>query len=170
MGGLYPIISYQEKYISKKTKVCIFISKLKSILLYVCETWRLTKQITDMLQRFINRCLRRIINIKWPESNSNEDLWTVTNQQPIYIQIKKRKWNWIGHTLRKPTGAVEKTELDWNPQGARRCGRSRKTWKKTVKEEAREAGKTYEVKTLATNRTGWRSFTEALCSGRRYRN
>jgi hypothetical protein len=25
---------------------------------------------------------------------------------------KKRKWNWIGHTLRKETGAIEKTALD----------------------------------------------------------
>jgi hypothetical protein len=32
-------------------------------------------------------------------------------------QIKRRKWNWIGHTLRKAAGATEKTALDWNPQG-----------------------------------------------------
>jgi hypothetical protein len=32
---------------------------------------------------------------------SNENLWAVTNQQPIGNQIKERKWRWIGHTLRK---------------------------------------------------------------------
>jgi hypothetical protein len=26
----------------------------------------------------------------------------------IDIQIKKRQWGWIGHTLRKPAGAIEK--------------------------------------------------------------
>ena len=30
---------------------------------------------------------------------------------------KKREF---GHTLRKETGAIEKTALDWNPQGYRR--------------------------------------------------
>jgi hypothetical protein len=65
-----------------------------------------------------------------PETVLNEDLWTVTNQQPIVVQIKKRKWKWISHTLKKPTGAVEKTALDWNTQGAHRCGRPRKTWRK----------------------------------------
>jgi hypothetical protein len=115
-------------------------------------------------------CLRRIINIRWPETISNEDPWTVTNQQPIVVQIKERKWNWIRHTLRKPTEAVEKIALDWNPQGARRCSRPRKTWRKTVEEEAREAGKTWnEVKWLTANRTRWRSFTDALCSRRSYR-
>jgi hypothetical protein len=31
------------------------------------------------------------------------------------IQIKRRKWNWIGPTLHKEAGAIEKTSLDWNP-------------------------------------------------------
>jgi hypothetical protein len=104
------------------------------------------------------------MNIRYPENISDEDLWTATNQQPIDADIKKRKWNWIGHTLRKPTGAVEKTALDWNPRGARRCGRSTKTSRKTVEEEAREAGKTWnEVKRLPTNRTRWSGLTDALC-------
>jgi hypothetical protein len=30
---------------------------------------------------------------------------------------KKKKWNWIGDTLRKKAGAIQKTALDWNPQG-----------------------------------------------------
>jgi len=41
---------------------------------------------------------------------------------------KKMELDWIGHTLRKETGAIEKTALDWNPQGYRRRGRPKKTW------------------------------------------
>ena len=40
------------------------------------------------------------------------------------------------HTLRKPEGTTEKEALGWNPQEARRRGRARKTWKRTVREEA----------------------------------
>ena len=29
---------------------------------------------------------------------------------------KRRKFNWIGHTLCEETGAIEKTTFDWNPQ------------------------------------------------------
>jgi hypothetical protein len=68
------------------------------------------------------------------------------------IQIKKRKWRWIGHTLRKPAGATEKAALDWNPQGATRRERPRKTWR-TTEEEITEMGKTWrEVKALANQR------------------
>jgi hypothetical protein len=66
---------------------------------------------------------------------------------------------------RKTEGAIERAALDWNPQGARRRGRPRKTWKKTVEEESAEMGKTWkEVKRSAKNRTRWRCFTDALCS------
>ena len=59
------------------------------------------------------------MNIKWTDKITNEELWRITKQKSIEIQIKRRKWNWIGHILRKEAGTVEKTALDWNPQGYR---------------------------------------------------
>jgi hypothetical protein len=60
---------------------------------------------------------------------------------------------------------IEKDELDWNSQGARRRGRPRKTRRSTIEEEITEMGKTWsEVKALANQRKRWRSFTGALCS------
>jgi hypothetical protein len=58
------------------------------------------------LQTFINKCLRQIINIKWTGKITNEELWRNTELKPIEIKIKRRKWNWIGHTLRKEAGAI----------------------------------------------------------------
>jgi hypothetical protein len=60
-----------------------------------------------------------------------------------------------------------KNALTWNPQGARRNGRPRKTWRKTTEEEITEMGKTWrEAKPLANQRRRWSSFTGALCSTR----
>jgi len=53
---------------------------------------------------------------------------TMENHSTEANQIKRRKRNWIGHTLRKEAGAVEKTALDWNPQRCRRRGRLKRTW------------------------------------------
>jgi hypothetical protein len=89
---------------------------VKSVL-YACETWKTTNQITRRLQTVINKCLRRITNIKWTDKITNEELWRITKQKPIEIQIKRRKRNRIGHTLRKEAREIEKTALDWNPQG-----------------------------------------------------
>ncbi|XP_039291079.1 uncharacterized protein LOC120352855 [Nilaparvata lugens] len=84
---------------------------------------------------------------------------------------KRRKWRWIGHTLRKEEGAIEKDALDWNPQGHRARGRPKITWKRTIQTEIGKAGKTWlEVKALARDRVGWRTFSEALCSSRSDRN
>jgi hypothetical protein len=37
-----------------------------------------------------------------PEHVSNQELWRRAQQAPIEEEILKRKWRWIGHTLRKP--------------------------------------------------------------------
>jgi hypothetical protein len=34
---------------------------------------------------------------------SNDELWRRTEETQVSTQIKRRKWNWIGHTLRKGT-------------------------------------------------------------------
>jgi hypothetical protein len=78
------------------------------------------------------------MNIKWIDRITNEELWRITQQKPIENQTKRRKWNWTVHTLRKEVGAIEKTVLDWNPQGYRRRGRPKKTWRRTIEDEIEE--------------------------------
>ncbi|KAJ4438357.1 hypothetical protein ANN_14299 [Periplaneta americana] len=106
-----------------------------------------------------------VINIPMNLIATNEELWRRTNQSQICYQIKQRKLNWIRHTLRKPDGATEKTAIDWNPQGVRKRGRPRKTWKQSIEEEVERYGKSWkEVKWMAGDRVRWRNFTAALCS------
>lgn len=101
-----------------------------------------------------------------PEVVFNKGLTTATKEEPVDIQIKKRKQEPLGHTLRKAQDAVEKQVTSWNPQGQRRRGRPRETWKRTVEAEVKEAGnRRREVKASAANRVHWRSLTEALYSG-----
>jgi len=72
------------------------------------------------------------LNIHWPEVISNEDLWRMTEETEISVQIKRWKWNWIGHTLRKGNGAIEREALDLNPQGKRRSERPKDSWRRSV--------------------------------------
>jgi len=48
------------------------------------------------------------MNIKWTDKITNEELWRITHQNLTDNQRKRRKWNWIGHTLRKGIGLIEK--------------------------------------------------------------
>ncbi|KAJ8364105.1 hypothetical protein SKAU_G00129360 [Synaphobranchus kaupii] len=126
-----------------------------AVLLYGSETWRVTNITTNKLQTFINRCLRHILNIRWPEKISNANLWERTNQNPISQDVKKQKWGWIGHTLRKPAD-VTRQALDWNPQGKRRVGRPKQTWRRSVDSEAKTTGLTWtQLKKTTQNRVHW---------------
>nr|KAG5708273.1 hypothetical protein BaRGS_021207 [Batillaria attramentaria] len=121
---------WRSTALSLRNKIRIFNSNVKSVLLYGSETWRTTKTGSHRLQTFINRCLRNILNIRYPLVITNQDLWERTRQVPIEQEIKKRKWGWIGHTLRKPTSNVTRQSLDWNPQGKRKVGRPKQTWRR----------------------------------------
>jgi hypothetical protein len=105
------------------------------------------------------------MNIKWTDKITNEELWRITKQKSIEIQIKRRKLNWIGHTLRKEAGAIEKTALDWRPLGYRRRGRPKRTWRRTTEDEIIITGRSWnEVKGIAGDRNAWKLFVDTLCS------
>lgn len=156
---------WNSTQLTRNLKIRFFKSNCISVLLYGCETWKMTSEIENQIQVFVNRCLRRILRIRWPEVISNEELWSTTRCERMKTVIKRRKWNWIGHTIRRPVGDIAKTALDWNPQGTRKRGRPKITWRRTVVNEASAAGKEWsEVKALASNRVRWRLFVDALCS------
>ncbi|XP_039301316.1 uncharacterized protein LOC120356459 [Nilaparvata lugens] len=62
-----------------------------------------------MLQVFVNRCLRRIMGIRWPEVISNEALWEYTCQDPIQMQIKRRNGDGLGTLCARKKVPLEKT-------------------------------------------------------------
>jgi len=64
----------------------------------------------------VGKVLRRIRNIKWTDKITNEELWRITTQKPIEIQIKRREWHWIGHTLREEAEAI-KTRIGLGSSG-----------------------------------------------------
>ena len=117
-GMLRPI--WRSTALTTKTKLRIFGSNVKAVLLYGSETWRLTKGLKQKLQVFINKSLRNIL-----------ELWRQTGQRPIEQELRQRAWGWIGYTLRRPDGHVVKRALGWNPQGKRKRGRPQHTWRRT---------------------------------------
>ena len=57
------------------TKLRIFASNVKAVLLHGSETLRLTKGLKQKLQVFINKSLRIILRIWWPRGICNEEFW-----------------------------------------------------------------------------------------------
>ena len=111
-------------------------------------------------------CLRRILNIRWPEKISNKELWQKTNQPPVEEELKRRKWRWIGHTLRKPKHNITRQALQWNPQGKRGRGRPPiNTWRRDfIAEMEIEGNRWQDLERKAQNRTRWRTVVSGLCT------
>jgi endonuclease/exonuclease/phosphatase family metal-dependent hydrolase len=155
---------------SNMTKMNIFKACVVSVLLYGCETWLVTEHIKNKIQVFVNRCLRRIFRIFWPRKMRNERLWQLANMKEVNMQVRKRKFGWIGHTLRKDPSEIPHRALVYNPQGSRKRGRPKNSWRRSTLAEANmaEAGQNYgslwDLRDLAARRTRWRNFIEGLCS------
>ena len=138
------------------------------MLLYGSETWQSMQKTLKRIQTFINKCLHRILHLKWSYKVSNTILGKWTKQLPIENEIKKRKWRWIGHTLRQPPETITCQVITWNPQ---RRGRPRVTWQRDTERETKEIGYTRrEMERMATDRQQWHCLVDGLCSQRANRH
>ena len=131
----------------------------------LCETWWTTQTMQRKIQTFFNTCLRRIYKIQWQEKIRNEELWERAGQEPVAKQILRRKWGWIGHTLRKPASSTTRQALTWNLQGKRKRGRPRNSWRRDTEAELKQQGTNWSGMTRAAqNRVRWRGVVDGLCS------
>jgi hypothetical protein len=84
--------------------------------------------------------------------NCSYIFWKATVQEDIKLEISKRKFGWIGHTLKKDNGEVPKSALQWNAQGSRKRGRPKRSWSRSV---MKEAGRSWnELMFLAADKSG----------------
>ncbi|KAI0231346.1 hypothetical protein LSAT2_018330 [Lamellibrachia satsuma] len=158
---------WKSKVIGETTKIRLFNTNVKSVLLYGAETWRINKTTLKRIQTFVNHCLRRILRIHWMDRVSNKDLWDRTHQAQIEIEILKRRWGWLGHTLRKPTTNITRQVLTWNPQGKRKRGRPKNTWRRDLEADIKQTGKGWQqLERIAQDRRRWRNVVDGLCSRR----
>ncbi|XP_068713228.1 uncharacterized protein [Montipora foliosa] len=128
---------------------------------------RQTRYIQQRIHTFFNTCLRRIFNVRWPEKIRNEDLWERAGQKPVVKQIMRRRWGWIGHTLRKPASITTRQALTWNPQGKRKRGRPRNSWSRDTEAVMKQKGSNWTgLAREAQNRVRWRGVVDGLCSTR----
>ena len=52
---------WKSKVIGKTTKIRLFNTHIKYVMLYGSETWRMKKTTLKRIQTFVNQCLRNII-------------------------------------------------------------------------------------------------------------
>ena len=74
---------------------------------------------------------------------------------------------WIGHTLRKPASTITRQALTWNPQGKRKRGHPRNTWRRDLQTDIKRTGYSWrELGKKAQDRRLWKTVVNGLCPRR----
>lgn len=173
----------QNRNVSLKTKIRIYTTFVQSIFLYNSELWTLTGKLEKDIDIFQRKGLRSIMNIRWPDKISNEDLYEKTNQRPWSEIIRQRRLSWFGHLLRLPSDTPAKQALYESVRKVKKPpGRPQLTWIALMKKELKkvlvevpvavdrkinnnEYVTGFEVlEELAKNRLIWRVITECVMS------
>lgn len=158
---------WRSRNISRKTKMKLYNSCVLSVLLYGAECWRMTERDISRLSTFHNNCLRKICRIFWPQKITNIELHRTTGSEDMSTLLKRKRWRWIGHVLRKPADDLTRVAMRWTPEGKRKRGRPKNTWRRTVEAEMKEYGYTWgELEKKAKDRDQWRILVLALCASR----
>jgi hypothetical protein len=150
---------------SVKTKCRLYNACITPILLYGCESWHLTRAQNGRLLSFENRCLRRILGVRWFDFVRNTEVRERTQQPLVSTVIRRRRFGWLGHILRMSSESLNHTCLFYKASGYRRPGRPLLTIRRQFASELRDVDLTWEdAQGLAADRSAWRQFVESICS------
>ena len=147
---------------SQKTKLHILNSNVLCVLLYGPEMWRVTAADLNKVDVFHRTCLRRVLRRFWPNHLGNEELYEAKGSMLVSALIRVRKW--IAVRLRTSPSNISRTALTWAPEGKRRRGRLRETWRKTVEKERNQLGWHSWGASAAADRVEWHNLLAGLKS------
>ena len=102
----------------------------------------------------------------WSEHVTNDEVLERAKAQKISKTVMERRWKWIGHVLRKERNDDCFVALGWAPEGQRRRGRPKTTWRRMVELERNGAGWSNwdSARHAAADRQKWRTDVLALCA------
>ncbi|GFS15729.1 hypothetical protein ElyMa_004940300 [Elysia marginata] len=85
-------------------------------------------------------------------------------QESIEIIIVQKRWRWIGHVLCKDQNVIPRVAVQWKPDGNRKLGCLKITWRRTVEAEAAATmGQQWgTLRTLAQDRVRLREFVAVI--------
>ena len=130
-----------------------------SVALYGCETWIINKAEQRSLESFEMWCWRRMLKVSWIEHRTNESiLKEIDEGREILKSIRVRRWNMMGHILRRENELIKRI-IEGKMEGKRGRGRPRTSFVKQMISDARLPSYA-EVKRLAEKREEWRAHIQ----------
>lgn len=155
---------FKSSLVSRATKLRLYKTIVRPIVMYGCETWPLTTKHEAMLGCFERKILRKICGPILERDGwrirTNRELTVIFGQETLIGAIKSARLRWAGHVVRMSDDRTAKKALDRNFSGTRARGRPRKRWLDCVEEDVRKLGVT-SWRNLAGDRLKWRQVVES---------
>jgi len=149
---------FEDRDLRTETKIMVYHAVVLPTLLYASETWTTYRRHIKDLERFHQRCLRKILKVSWETLRTNLSILEQSGCTSIEYLITKNQLRWAGHLVRRQDSFLPKqifySELT---HGRRHVGRPRKRFKDELKENLKKCDidpKNWEH--LAEDRKAWR--------------
>lgn len=153
--SLKEIFKNETMPLSVKTK--LYNACILPCLTYGCQTWPATTKNNQKLAVCQRSMERSMLNIR------RQDRWRISNIRKrtkvidVIHNIRKLKWNWVGHIMRTNKGKWTKDVIEWYPRnGKRKKGRQIKRWEDDLPKGWRR---------IARKREEWKLMGEAYVKG-----
>ena len=129
-----------------------------STLLYGSESWTTYSRHEKKLNSFHQRCLRRILHIKWQDKISNTEVLEHANMRSIYTILCERRLHWLGHVKRMDPGRIPKDLLYGElAEGSRHAGLPKLRFKDVCKRDMKRCNiDSNSWESIADDRPSWR--------------
>ena len=155
---------FRSKEIHRAVKIRIYKTIIRPIATYGAETWIMTEKITNFLNTFERKILRRILgpineNGVW-RIRFNHELYQLYKEPTITTYIKIQRLRWAGHLVRMERSRAPNRVFNGRMEGRRPVGRPRKRWEDEVSEDSRSLLHIDNWKRMAKERDAWRHKLE----------
>ena len=96
------------------------------------------------------------MKITWQQRVTNKRVVEMAEINEISCEVRRRRWNWLGHVLRREGEYNCFMALGWTPEGQRARGRPKTTWRRTVERE--KQGRVEELECSQGSSAGQRAL------------
>lgn len=140
------------------TKVSVYHATVLTPLLYGSETWTVYRRHIKTLERFHQRCLRRMARIRWQQMIPDTHVLKRCKIKGMEALLTKCRLRWSGHLSRMSGDRIPKRLMYGRIDGLGHVniGRPCKRYKDTLKESLINLGiPTEDWEVTASNRSKW---------------
>ena len=155
---------FKSKLVSRKSKLMLYWSVIRPIVVSGCETWVLKESIIQNLSVFERKILRKIFgptkedNVIGRIKSSNE-CYKLKNNRKTINYVKAKRLSWFGHINRMPETSIVRKIYKWKPSTSRPVGRPKSRWEDDVRNGLRKL-KLIKWVEVVQDRLKWKDAVE----------